>query len=134
MKKSIIICAFAFISTIGFAQEKANRDDVVKVIESSGALGQMNAAKLQILEMIPKDKQPAFLIEFEGVTKKVTDKTIDIYLTEFTKEDIKAMLAFYNSPVGKKISEKSQIIAEKSQESMVELQTEVQAIVMKYMK
>lgn len=134
MKKIVAVCAFAFISSVGFAQDKASREDVVKVIESSGALGQMNAAKAQILEMIPKDKQPAFLIEFEGITKKVTDKTIDIYLAEFTKEDIKSMLAFYNSPVGKKIAEKSSVIAEKSQESMMELQTEVQALVMKYMK
>jgi hypothetical protein len=134
MKKIVLVFAFSLITSVGFAQEKASREDVSKVIEKSGALAQMDAAKSQILAMIPKEKQPGFLIEFDVITKKVSDKTIDIYLAEFTKEDIKAMLDFYNSPVGKKIADKTPAIAEKSQESMVELQAEVQAMVMKYMQ
>jgi hypothetical protein len=55
-------------------------------------------------------------------------------MQEYSKEDIKAMLAFYNSPVGKKMAEKSEIIATKSQESMAGLQGEVQALLMKYMQ
>lgn len=133
MKKVVLIFALALLSSLSFAQEKPSREDVLNVIEKSGANGQMVAAKNQIIPMIPKEKQAAFLVEFDAVIKKVIDKTIDVYIEEYTKADIKGMLDFYNSPVGKKISEKSQIIAEKSQAAMVDLQGEVQALVMKYM-
>lgn len=134
MKKLIITAVFAFVSVTSFAQEKATREDVQKVIEKSGASGQMLAAKKQVLQMIPKDKQAAFSVEFDAILKKANETTIDVYLQEYTKEDVKAMLAFYESPVGKKMSEKAEVIATKSQEAMASLQGEIQAMMMKYMQ
>lgn len=131
MKKLVFTVAFAILSTVSFAQEKASKADVLKVIERSGAQGQMNAAKKQILTMIPADKQAAFLIEFDAIIAKSQDKTADLYIEEYTKDDIKAMLAFYESPVGKKMAEKSEKIAEKQQASMMELQGEIQTMMMK---
>ncbi len=133
MKKLVFAVIFALIATVGFAQEKASREDVNKVIERSGAAGQMNAAKKQIIGMIQKDKQAAFIVEFDMLMKKATEKTVDVYLQEYTKEDIKAMLDFYNSPIGKKMSEKAEVIATKTQESMASLQQEIQTMMMKYM-
>ena len=84
--------------------------------------------------MIPEDKQTAFLVEFDALIAKANESTAKIYMEEYTKEDIKAMLAFYESPVGKKMAEKAEVIAEKSQASMMELQGEIQSLVMKYMQ
>lgn len=134
MKKLVFAVTFAILSTVSFAQDKASKADVLKVIEKSGAQGQMNAAKKQILTMITSDKQAAFLIEFDAIISKSQDKTADTYIEEYTKEDIKAMLAFYDSPVGKKMAEKSEKIAEKQQASMMELQGEIQTMMMKYMQ
>lgn len=134
MKKLIITAVFAFVSVTSFAQEKATREDVQKVIEKSGASGQMIAAKKQVLQMIPQDKQAAFSVEFDAILKKANETTIDVYLQEYTKEDVKAMLAFYESPVGKKMAEKAEVIATKSQEAMASLQGEIQAMMMKYMQ
>ena len=134
MKKLIITAVFAFVSVTGMAQEKATREDVLKVIEKSGASGQMLAAKKQVLQMIPQDKQAAFSVEFDAILKKANETTIDVYLQEYTKDDVKAMLAFYESPVGKKMAEKAEVIATKSQEAMASLQGEIQAMMMKYMQ
>lgn len=134
MKKIVVAFIFVLAAHVGFAQEKPSKEDVVSVIERSGAGGQMNAAKKQILGMIPKDKQAAFLLEFGAMMKQITDKTAEVYMQEYTKEDIKAMLDFYNSPVGKKMASKSEIIAEKSQEALASLQGDIQALVMKYMQ
>ncbi|MGC4039984.1 MAG: DUF2059 domain-containing protein [Flavobacterium sp.] len=133
MKKLVITVLFAFVSIAGMAQEKASREDVYKVIEKSGSGGQINAAKKQILAMIPKDKQAAFVIEFDALIKKANEKLVDVYLEEFTKEDVKGILDFYNSPVGKKMVDKSEALATKSQEAMAGLQGEIQSMVMKYM-
>jgi hypothetical protein len=132
--KKLLLLAFVFVlvSQIGFAQENASREDVSAVIEKSGNSGQMSAARTQMLTMIPQDKHAAFLVDFDILMKKVNDATVEIYMQEYSKEDVKAMLAFYNSPVGKKMAEKSEKIANKSQESMASLQGEIQALMMKY--
>lgn len=134
MKKILFAVVFAFVSQFGFSQDKPSRAEVEQVIEKSGASGQLKAAKKQVLDMIPKEKQAAFLVEFDVILKKASDVTVDLFMQEYTKEDIKAILAFYNSPVGKKMAEKAEIIGQKSQDSMMSLQGEVQALVMKYMQ
>ena len=155
MKKVILTVAVLAMTQVGLAQAKkavtkseaapisaiapaASSDDfkaqVMKVIERSGSGGQMNSAKKQILAMIPEDKHAAFTVEFDAMLPKIYEGTAKIYMEQYTKEDIKAMLAFYESPVGKKMADKAEIIAEKSQESMMELQGEIQALVMKYMQ
>ena len=134
MKKLLLAVALALVSQIGLSQDKATREEVMQVIEKSGALGQIDAAKKQVLEMIPADKKAAFTVEFDVIIKKAKEATIDIYLQEYTKDDVKSMLTFYNSPVGKKMAEKAEVIAQKSQDSMMSLQGEVQALVMKYMQ
>ncbi len=134
MKKLILTIAFIAVAQFAFAQEDAAfKAEVMKVIEKSGSAGQMNSAKKQFLATIPKDKHAAFTLEFEAIMPKIYEGIAKIYMEEYTKDDIKAMLAFYESPVGKKMSLKSEIIAEKSQESMMELQGEIQALLMKYM-
>lgn len=134
MKKIILTAVFAFATYSGFAQDEALKKDVLKVIELSGSGGQMAAAKKQLLGMIPKEKQAAFIIEFDALMPKIYDASAKVYMEEFTKDDIKAMLAFYESPVGKKMAEKSEVIATKTQEGMAALQGEIQALMMKYMQ
>lgn len=134
MKKILFTLVLVLATQFAFSQDKPSKAEVEQVIEKSGASGQMAAAKKQVLSMIPKEKQAAFVVEFDALIKKVSDATVELYIQEYTKEDIKAMLVFYNSPVGKKMAEKSEIIAQKSQESMVALQGEMQALVMKYMQ
>jgi hypothetical protein len=132
MKKLLVAVAFAFVTHVGFAQDKPSKEEVLQVIEKSGGSGQLNAAKKQLLGMVPADKQAAFIVEFDVLIKKVNDATAEIYMNEYTKEDVKAMLAFYNSPTGKKMAEKSEVITEKSQAEMMSLQGEMQTMMMKY--
>ncbi|MGL2962187.1 DUF2059 domain-containing protein [Flavobacterium sp. RSB2_4_14] len=134
MKKFLIAIAFAFVSQVGFAQDKPSKEEVLQVIEKSGGSGQLNAAKKQLLGMIPAEKQAAFVVEFDALIKKANDATAEIYMNEYTKEDVKAMLAFYDSPTGKKMAEKSEVIAEKSQAAMMSLQGDMQAMMSKYMQ
>lgn len=134
MKKLILTFAFVAIAQFGFAQEDAAyKADVMKVVQRSSG-GQIEAAKKQILAMIPEAKQASFLVEFDGIIAKANEGTAKIYMEEYTKEDIKAILAFYNSPVGKKMQEKEESITAKAQESMMSLQGEVQELMSKYMQ
>ena len=70
MKKFLLSIAFVFVTGVMVAQEKPNKEDVLQVIEKSGASGQLNAAKKQLLSMIPSAKHAAFVIEFDALMKK----------------------------------------------------------------
>ncbi len=135
MKKFILTFALVLVAQFGFSQEDAAfKADVDKVIQLSGAGGQMASAKKQVLAMIPEDKKAAFLVEFDLIISKIQEGTAKLYMQEYTKEDIKAMIAFYESPVGKKMNEKAEVLATKAQESMMEVTGEVQALMAKYME
>lgn len=136
MKKLCIAIVFAAFSQIGFAQQvdEAFKKDVIKVIELSGTAGPMKMAKEQILKMIPSDKQAAFIVEFDATLPGLYEKMAKVYMETYTKADIKAMLAFYESPVGKKMNEKSGEVAEKTMAAGQEWGESLQGIMMKYVQ
>ena len=134
MKKALFVIAFALVAQFGFAQDDAYKKDVMKVIELSGSAAQMKMAKDQILKMVPAEKQAAFLVEFDASMPALYDKLVKVYTEVYTKEDIKAMLAFYETPVGKKMTAKAGELAEKSQAAGQEWGMGLQAMMMKYMQ
>jgi len=134
MKKLIVTFALVLLSQIGFSQDEAFKKDVLKVIEMSGAANQMKSAKTQILQMVPKEKQAAFILDFDATMPALYDKIAAIYMETYTKEDIKAMMAFYDSPVGRKINEKAGNILEKTQAAGKEWGEELQGLMTKYMQ
>lgn len=134
MKKLIVTFALVLLSQIGFSQDETFKKDVLKVIEMSGAANQMKSAKTQILQMVPKEKQAAFILDFDATMPALYDKIAAIYMETYTKEDIKAMMAFYDSPVGRKINEKAGNILEKTQAAGKEWSEELQGLMTKYMQ
>ena len=134
MKKFILTFALLTFAQVSFSQDAALKKDVLKVIEMSGSANAMKAAKSQILKMIPEDKQAAFLIEFDSSMPALYDKMAVIFMETYTKEDIKAMLKYYESPIGKKISEKAGEVFEKTQVAGKEWAESLQAVMMKYMQ
>lgn len=134
MKKLIVTFALVLLSQIGFSQDETFKKDVLKVIEMSGAANQMKSAKTQILQMVPKEKQAAFILDFDATMPALYDKIAAIYMETYSKEDIKAMMAFYDSPVGRKINEKAGNILEKTQAAGKEWSEELQGLMTKYMQ
>ncbi|ESU29542.1 hypothetical protein FLJC2902T_00070 [Flavobacterium limnosediminis JC2902] len=135
MKKVILTFAFVLVANLGMAQtNEAFKKDVLKLIEVTGSAGQMKVAKDQILKMVPKEKHAAFLVEFEATMPALYDKMAEIYMQEYTQEDIKAILKFYETPIGKKMSEKAGIIAEKNMAAGQEWGMGLQGMMMKYMQ
>lgn len=134
MKKVLVTLMFILVAQLSVAQDAAFKADVMKVITMSGSDAQMKMAKKQILSMIPEAKQAGFLVEFDASMPALYDKIAKVYMETYTPEDVKAMIKFYESPVGKKISDKAGDIAEKSQEAGKEWAQGLQAMVMKYMQ
>ncbi|WP_447635975.1 DUF2059 domain-containing protein [Flavobacterium microcysteis] len=134
MKKLIVTFAFVLATQVGFAQDAAFKNDVKKVIEMTGASAQIDVAKKQILGMIPEAKQAAFLKDFDATMPSYFDKVADVYMKEYTHAEIKEMIKFYETPLGKKITSKAGVLTEKTMEAAQTWGVELQSIMMKYMQ
>ncbi|PKP14603.1 MAG: hypothetical protein CVU07_14035, partial [Bacteroidetes bacterium HGW-Bacteroidetes-23] len=61
-------------------------------------------------------------------------KMADMYMSEFTHDEIKALLKFYESPVGKKLTDKTEVLYNKGQTVGQEWGMGLQTMMMKYMQ
>jgi hypothetical protein len=134
MKKLLLTIAFILVAQIGMAQDAAFKADVLKVIKISGSTATMDAVKKQVLAMVPEAKHAAFLVEFEATLPALYEKLAAVYMKEYTPADVKEMIKFYESPVGKKISEKAGAIYEQSTLAGQEWGQGLQTMMMKYMQ
>ena len=117
---------------MSFAQESNFKSDVLKLISISGADAQINIIKPQILNMISKDNQENFSKEFDASIPSLHDKMAKIYMELYTLEDIKGMIAFYESPIGKKMNEKAGELGQKTMQAGQEWGQGLQGIMAKY--
>jgi len=135
MRKIILVLVCVFTAQFSIAQQdEAFKKDVMKMMEISGSNAAMEVAKTQILKMIPEAKQAAFLVEFNASLPALYEKIATVYMAEYTKQDIKDMIAFYQTPLGKKMASKAGPIAEKSQAAGAEWGQSLQPLLMKYME
>ncbi|RRJ91150.1 DUF2059 domain-containing protein [Flavobacterium macacae] len=133
MKKLFFTAAFIFVAQLSFAQD-AFKADVVKLIQSSGAAGPMKVAKEQILVAVPEEKRAAFSKDFDATLPSLYEKMAKVYMEVYTHQDIKDMLKFYESPIGKKMAEKSGELSSKSMAAGQEWGMELQTAMMKYIQ
>lgn len=133
MKKILLTIALVFFAQLSFAQD-AFKMDVLNLIQKSGAAGPMKSAKDQIMTAVPEDKKAIFSKEFDATLPSLYDKMAKVYMETYTHQDIKDMLKFYESPIGKKMAEKSGELATKSMAAGQEWGMELQSVMMKYIQ
>lgn len=133
MKKLFITGAFFFIAHFAIAQD-AFKTDVLKVIQQSGAAAPMQMAKEQVMESIPLAKRADFSKEFDATLPALYEEIAKIYMEVYTHEDVKQMLKFYDSPIGKKMADSLGEITKKSTVAGQEWGMELQSVMMKYME
>jgi uncharacterized protein len=133
MKKLILSVVVLLVTQLAIAQDSF-KDDVLKVLKASGSGAQMEMAKEQVLANIPDDKKADFSKDFDASLPSLYDKMAKVYMETYTHEEIKQMLKFYNSPVGKKITEKASELTKKNMDAAQEWGMELQGIMMKYME
>ncbi len=134
MKKVVLTFVFAFLTQIGMAQDDVYKKDIMRLVAMSSSVEQIKLAKEQVVKMIPEAKQAAFIIEFDAALPPLYDNIAKVYMETYTKEEVKEIIKFYDSPIGKKVIEKSGGLAEKSQTALQDWATGLQPMMMKYMQ
>ncbi|MCF4102621.1 DUF2059 domain-containing protein [Gillisia sp. M10.2A] len=115
MKKVIFAAAFLFIGFTGFSQEasSAYKAKTIELIElNSGP--QFDVMIKPIVNMVPEGNREAFKAEVKSSMGDLYEQLAAVYMESYTEEDVDAILAFYNTPVGKKMISEIPTISEKS--------------------
>lgn len=121
MKKlllSVCLGSSLILSSVAFSQTASDQSIKQLIVETGAAemgtmvfdqlLGQLKSAGATDVQLAEVKKE--FNVD------QLVDLLVPVYQKQFTEEDVKAFLEFYNSPAGKKLIEKQPMIM---QESMV---------------
>ncbi len=123
MKISILTVLLALVTTLSFGQENNSyRSSLKKLIQISGtevaykgALNQMISMFKQKESSVPQEFWDEFSTE---VNKNGIDQLINlilpIYQKHLTEADLLGLIAFYESPLGKKFADKTPLITQES--------------------
>lgn len=123
MKISILTLLLAFVTTFSFSQENNSyKSSLTKLIQVSGSeaaykgvLDQMVSMFKQQQSNVPKEFWDEFAIE---VNKNAIDQLVNlvlpIYQKHLTEADLLGVIAFYETPAGKKFAEKTPLITQES--------------------
>lgn len=134
MKKSILITLLFFLGTITqlHAQDETFKADAVKLVKLSSDAAEAGLA--QVYMMIPEAKLDAFKKELEPVMNRYYEKIAVKSMEHYTHDDVKALLKFYNSDLGKKYLKVQEEMAKAVMGPMAQdLQRELMPIIQKYM-
>jgi hypothetical protein len=110
MKQSLLLLIFISVTQIASAQTKTKVDNIRQLLEltGSGKLG-MQAATTMIdnFKKNYPDVDESYWIEIrkEITADELINMVVPIYDKYFSDNEIKELIAFYNSAVGKKVIE-----------------------------
>ncbi|MFD0834715.1 DUF2059 domain-containing protein [Mariniflexile aquimaris] len=115
MKKILLVCLFVFAITQTQAQESTEfKSQTIEFIKLTGAVKAFESAIDQIGFNVPEAKKAAYREEANGTLTGLYDKIAGLYMEEFTQSEIKELVAFYNTSLGKKLAEKQLGLTQKA--------------------
>ena len=134
MKK--IIITFVLLISFNFVQSQENyKSLVVDFMSAQGQFETFNATIDQMASMmaLTLDDSEKELLSKE-VMGSLVDLLVPIYKNHFTEQDLKEAIELYKTPIGKKISEKTPIIAQETMQASMKWGMELAEKMQKYVK
>lgn len=134
MKKVLFTCLFMVsVATQIQAQDNSTfKKETIEFIKLTGAGSAFENAIDQIGTMVSEENKEAYTKEANGTLDGLYEKMADLYMTEFTQDEIKELVAFYNTDLGKKLAEKQLGLSQKAMMFGQSWGMEVQGIAQKY--
>ncbi|MBD0831191.1 DUF2059 domain-containing protein [Aestuariibaculum sediminum] len=116
MRTFYFSCFFVMLSVLQLeAQNQADfKKETIEFIKLTGSGAAFEKAIDQIGAGVSVDKKGEYLAEAQGTLDGLYGKMADLYMSEFTREEIKALTDFYKTDLGKKLSVKQVSLMEKA--------------------
>jgi hypothetical protein len=135
MRLFILSILFVFSFNISNSQEDNYRDLLTDFIKAQGQFETFNATIDQMTSMMGVTLNEDEKVEFTSdVMSSLIEMLVPIYKKHFTEQDLKDAIDLFKTPIGKKISEKSPIIAKESMQASMQWGMELSTKLQKYMK
>ena len=134
MRKIFIASALLLSIQFASAQSADFKKDVIEMVKISGTTANISAFLDPVMEQIAEDKRADFKKDIEAIMPELYESTANSMMKYYTHDEVKKMIEFYNSPVGKKMQELAPKILKDQMPSMQQWQMQLQGILMKYMQ
>lgn len=120
--KLFFVSALLLIGSTVFAQTDPFEADIMKMQQLNGSQGTTDAMFGQIVAQFKASKPDVTDAKWAALKKDVYDvevaelnkQLIPVYKKHFTQEEVKAIIAFYETPAGKKLAEKTPMVTMES--------------------
>lgn len=134
--KNLVIAATLLLSVQFVSAQSADfKKDAIEAVKLSGATANFTVYAEAIMGQITDEtKRAAFKKEFDETLPNLYAKMADTFTKNYTHDDIKKMIEFYNSPVGQKIQKNAPIILKEQGATMEEWGNTLQSIIIKYLQ
>lgn len=134
MKKVLLALALLFTVAIQAQDNSAFKNETIEFIKITGAGTAFENAIDQIGTMVPEINKAAYINEANGTLDPLYSKMAELYMAEFTQDEIKELVAFYNTDLGKKLATKQLGLTQKGMAFGQSWGMEVQAIAQKHLQ
>ncbi|MGO2102393.1 MAG: DUF2059 domain-containing protein [Psychroflexus halocasei] len=132
--KKITLILFLMVASIAFAQDQKTEyeKDAIELVKLSN--NSVEVALEPIYSTLEETKREEFKKEIQPVLENMYQKFSKVYMEEFSHKDIKGILKFYDSELGKKLLDGQSEIMKKSMAIGQEFSMEVMPIYQKYIQ
>lgn len=131
--KKILLTGLLFVALFTQAQNDTGfKNETIKFIKLTGAGTAFDNAIAQIGSMVSDANKEAYTKEANSTLEGLYNKMAELYMAEFTQDEIKELVAFYNTNLGKKLAEKQLGLTQKAMAYGQTWGMEVQEIAQKY--
>ncbi|WP_298532349.1 DUF2059 domain-containing protein [uncultured Algibacter sp.] len=115
MKKILFACLFVSVVNFTQAQENSNyKNETIEFLKMTGAGAAFENAITQIGTMVPEINRAAYIKEAQGTLGGLYNKLAELYMSEFTHDEVKELIVFYKTDLGKKLAEKQLGLTQKA--------------------
>ena len=114
MKKIVLVGLF-MIAMATQAQENAEfKAETIEFIKLTGAGKAFESAIDQIGYNVSEANKEAYVKDANATLDGLYDKIANLYMSEFTQSEVKELVAFYHTDLGKKLAEKQLGLTQKA--------------------
>ena len=134
MRLFILFILFTFSFNFSISQEDNYKGLLTDFIKAQGQFETFNATIDQMTSMMGVTLNEDEKVEFTNdVMSSLIEMLVPVYKKHFTGQDLKDAIELFKTPIGKKISEKSPIIAQESMQASMQWGMELSTKLQKYM-
>ena len=134
MRLIILSILFTFSFNFSISQEDNYKGLLTDFIKAQGQFETFNATIDQMTSMMGVTLNEDEKVEFTNdVMSSLIEMLVPVYQKHFTEQDLKDAIDLFKTPIGKKISEKSPIIAQESMQASMQWGMELSTKLQKYM-